>query len=236
MAKIPAHYQDKPELVAHVVEARRVQMETEDTEFAIEWLMSESGMSLTSARNVLENQTFQYVALYPEGHPGLEAIRAEQRIKSKRSYEMSKLRPQIIDRDNGRCRNCDKRVKGIDATIDHKDPEGPATLENLHLLCRACNTLKGKRTWEEFLAAQAEWRAGVERRQNARPDIICRQTGLSIKGRSWKESGCLTPDLCPHVGECDNGQYAEWARGMDEWVEHAYDFDVDSQDNDTPAG
>ena len=220
MAQIPARFQDQPELVAQVIEARQVQMDTEDTAFAIEWLTQSSGMSLASATRALENETFQYVALYPPGHPGLEALRAEQRARSRRSYAMQKLRPQIIDRDDSRCQNCNKRVQGRDASIDHKDPEGPATLENLHLLCRACNTLKGKRTWDEFQQAEQQWRAGLERKQNARPDIICKQTGLSIKGRSWKESGCLTPDLCPHAGECDNGEYAKWAKERDDWLEN----------------
>ena len=127
MAKIPQQYTDQPEMVNAVIEARRIQMETEDTSFAIEWLMEHYPMSLNSATRVLEDETFLYVALYPEGHPGLEALRAEQRAKSRRSYNMKKLRPQIIDRDDSRCQNCNKRVKGGDATLDHKDPEGPET-------------------------------------------------------------------------------------------------------------
>ena len=236
MAQIPQRFQDQPELVAQVIEARQVQMDTEDTAFAIEWLTQSSGMSLASATRALENETFQYVALYPPGHPGLEALRAEQRAKSRRSYAMQKLRPQIIDRDDSRCQSCNKRVNGRDATIDHKDPEGQATLDNLHLLCRACNTLKGKRTWDEFQQAEQEWQAALERKQNARPDIVCKQTGLSIKGRSWKESGCLTPDLCPHAGKCDNGEYAKWAKERDDWLEnvqnmYAQEASRDGEDN-----
>ena len=219
MAKIPERYSDQPELVAAVIEARTVQMETEDTEFAIQWLMEKHPLSLASATRVLEDETFQYVALYPEGHPGLEAIRAEQRAKGRRSYALKKIRPSVIDRDDSRCQNCNKRVKGTDATLDHKDPEGPETLENIHLLCRGCNTLKGKRSWDEFQKAQADWQEALDERQNRRPDIICKQTGLSIKGRSWKESGCLTPDMCPSTGECDNGRYQEWAKEMDEALE-----------------
>ena len=196
MAKIPVHYADKPELVAALIEARIVQMKTEDTVFAIEWLMEHYPMSVSAAERVLEDETFQYVALYPEGHPGLDAIRAEQRAKGRRSYGLKKLRPQIIERDDSRCQNCNERVKGRNATIDHKDPEGPETLENLLLLCRKCNTLKGKRTWEDFQKATAEWRESVERSQRDRPDFICFNTGLSVKGRSWKEAGCESPSLC----------------------------------------
>ena len=110
MPKIPHYYADKPELVNAIIEARTVQMETEDTAFAIEWLMEHHPMSLTSAERALEDQTFRHPVLYPEGHPGLEAIRAEQRAKSRRSYQLKKLRPQIIDRDDSRCQNCNARV------------------------------------------------------------------------------------------------------------------------------
>ena len=228
MPKIPPYYADKPELVNAIIEARTVQMETEDTAFAIEWLMEHHNISLTSAERALEDQTFRHPALYPEGHAGLEAIRAEQRAKGRRSYQLKKLRPQIIDRDDSRCQNCNARVKGASATLDHKDPEGPSTLENLHLLCRKCNTLKGNQSWEEFQKKQEEWKTQIQERQNARPDFICKQTGLSVKGRSWKEAGCLSPDICRRSEECDNGKYATWAKQMDETIEAmhaAYDYD-----------
>ena len=176
-------------------------------------------MSVESATRALGDETFRYPALYPEGHPGLEAMRAEQRVKGRRAYRLAKLRPAIIDRDDGRCQACGKRVEGRDATLDHKDPEGSETLDNIHLLCKRCNTLKGKRTWEKFQKAEEEWRAGLEARQAARPDVICRQSGLSIKGRTWEESGCLSPDLCLISVECDNGGYAQLAKEMDERCE-----------------
>ena len=221
MLKIPDRYADQPELVAAVIEARTVQMETEDTAFAIEWLQAHHAMSIESAARVLEDKTFRYPALYPEGHPGLEAMRAEQRAKSRRSYRLKKLRPAIIDRDDGRCQACGKRVEGGDASLDHKDPEGPETLENIHLLCKRCNTLKGKRTWAEFQKAEKEWRTQLEARQAARPDVICKQSDLSIRGRTWEESGCLTPDLCILSGECDNGGYAEFEAERKEFIEYA---------------
>ena len=95
MAEIPQRYTDQPEMVAAIIEARRVQMETEDTAFAIEWLMEHYPMSLQSATRVIEDETFQYVALYPEGHPGLEAIRAEQRAKGRRSYNLKNSAPRL---------------------------------------------------------------------------------------------------------------------------------------------
>ena len=193
MPKIPHYYADKPELVNAIIEARTVQMETEDTAFAIEWLLEHHPISLTSAERALEDQTFRHPVLYPEGHPGLEAIRAEQRAKSRRSYQLKKLRPQIIDRDDSRCQNCNARVKGAGATLDHKDPEGPLTLENLHLLCRKCNTLKGNLTWEEFRKQQEEWQARLEERQNARLPISfaglksCTLTITKLRKMSFSE-------------------------------------------------
>ena len=85
MAKIPQQYTDQPEMVNAVIEARRIQMETEDTSFAIEWLMEHYPMSLNSATRVLEDETFLYVALYPEGHPGLEPRECS---RMKRSYTL----------------------------------------------------------------------------------------------------------------------------------------------------
>ena len=131
-------------------------METEDTAFALQWLTAHYPMSLMSAEKVLQDQTFRYPSLYPAGHPGLEALLAEQRAKGRRSYQLSKLRPQVIDRDDSRCQSCNKRVTGRDAALDHKDPEGPVSLDNIHLLCRRCNTVKGSRTWEEFKPKSTE--------------------------------------------------------------------------------
>ncbi len=65
--QVPARYVNEPTLVAAVIDARPVQMETEDTAFAIEWLMEHYPMSLTSAERVLQDETFQYASLYPEG-------------------------------------------------------------------------------------------------------------------------------------------------------------------------
>ena len=236
MAKLPQHYADQPELVAAIIDARRVQMETEDTSFAIEWLMEHHAMTLASATKALTDETFRHPALYPEGHPGLEALNAENRAKHRRSYNRQKLRPQVIERDGSRCQNCNKRVWGRDAQLDHKDPEGPETLDNLVLLCQRCNTIKGRRAWDEFQEAQHEWQKQLQARQNTRPDIICKQTGLSIRGRTWKESGCVSPDFCLLIGKCDNGDYDVWAKEMDERIEGMYAaYETDEEESD-PEG
>ena len=214
--KIPERYESQPELVAAIIEARRVRMETEDTAFAVEWLLDcHPKMSIDSATRVLNDETFRFVGLYPPGHPGLEAMKAERRAKGRRGYNLQKLRPQVIDRDGSRCQFCNKRVEGREAQLDHKEPEGPDTLENIHLLCSKCNVIKGKRSWDTFLTEEAEWRAGLERVQNARPDFTCKQTGLSVRGRSWADAGCLSPWFCKIIAECDNGGYEAFEAEMD---------------------
>ncbi len=216
---IPEYYRDQPELVKAVIEARQVQMETEDTAFAVEWLTQHYPMSIDSAERVLEDETFRYTTLYPKGHPELEALLAEQRVKSQRSYALRKLRPQVIERDSSRCQYCQQRVVGREATLDHKDPEGGETLDNIHLLCRKCNALKGRRSWEAFLKAEEEWRAHLQQQQDTRTDFTCKQTGLSVRGRSWKEAGCLSPQWCRMLQECDNGNQAAFEAGRDRLVD-----------------
>ena len=197
--KLPEYLSEQPDLVDAILEARRVQMETEDTSFAIEWLLEHHGITLASATKALRDETFRHPALYPKGHPGLDAINAENKAKNRRAYNRQKLRPCIIERDDSRCQNCNKRVWGREAQLDHKDPEGPETLDNLILLCQRCNLIKGRRTWDEFQEAQHEWREQLRVLQNARPDLACKKTGLSIKGRTWAEAGCLSPSAC--IGE-----------------------------------
>ena len=83
-------------------------------------------------------------------------------------------------------------------------------MENLLLLCRACNTLKGKRSWEEFQMEREEWQAQLEQRQNQRPDFTCERTSLSVRGRTWQEAGCINPNTCMRLKKCDNGREARF--------------------------
>ena len=198
MPKLPERFANNPALVAAVVEARQVELDTRDPAFAIEWLLEHSDMSVDSATRAIQDQTFRYPALYPAGHPGLDALMAEQRARSRRAYRLKKLRATVIDRDDGRCQGCHRRVEGRNATIDHKNPEGPETLDNLHLLCQSCNAIKGKHSWEDFQPHIAQ----LVEKQNTRPDFICKNTGLSVRGRTWREAGCNSPSACLGEGEC----------------------------------
>ena len=156
MAKIPGQYANQPELVNAVIEARRIQMDTGDTPLAIEWLMEHHPMSQPSATRVLEHATFQYVAMYPDGHPRLEGLTAELKERSGRSKINQGIRLQIIERDGEQCQHCSKPVTGQSRVLDRKDPAKSETLDNLHLVCRRCQRLKKERPWDEF---QRKWQA-----------------------------------------------------------------------------
>ena len=233
-AKIPKRYENSPELIDAVLHARKLQMQFGD-DAAIEYLVQNTPMmSEYSAIRCINDETFRYHAFYPKGHHGLQSLRAEQRVKGRRAEGLRKIRAQVIDRDNGRCQICGKRVWGAAATLDHKDPEGPETLENVHLLCRSCNTHKGRRSWSEFQESQGVFWELVKQQQNDRPDMICKITGLSVRGRNWKEAGCTTPDLCRQNWECDNGGYQEFAQQMDNDVEGMYlRYDIEFEKKNT---
>ena len=156
MAKIPGQYAKRPELVNAVIEARRIQMDTGDTPLAIDWLLEHHSMTLPSATRVLEHETFQYVAMYPEGHPRLAALTAELRERSQRSKITQGIRLQVIERDGNQCQHCRQPVTGYNSVLDRKDPAKSRTLDNLHLICRGCKRLKKEMPWDEF---QRKWQA-----------------------------------------------------------------------------
>ncbi|WP_051331003.1 HNH endonuclease [Aneurinibacillus terranovensis] len=59
------------------------------------------------------------------------------------------IRSAVLERDNYTCRYCDSK---IDLTLDHIYPEsrgGEATMDNLVVACRSCNSKKGSKTPEE---------------------------------------------------------------------------------------
>ncbi|MYD50480.1 MAG: HNH endonuclease [Dehalococcoidia bacterium] len=72
-------------------------------------------------------------------------INPETRRRDRKLRRQSqKKRPQVIKRDQGRCRHCGHCV-GEDGEIDHVMPiadGGTADLENLQLLCWSCHRTK----------------------------------------------------------------------------------------------
>ena len=58
------------------------------------------------------------------------------------------LRADVLHRDKFTCQHCGRKAPDVVLHIDHVIPEskgGPATLENLQVLCEACNMGKGNR-------------------------------------------------------------------------------------------
>ncbi|MGB9826054.1 MAG: HNH endonuclease, partial [Desulfofundulus sp.] len=80
---------------------------------------------------------------------------AQQKRRHRELYNNKALIQAIRERDKDRCRYCGRPVnwkdrKGPDgATYDYVDPNGPTSLENIVVACRACNAGKGQRTPEE---------------------------------------------------------------------------------------
>ena len=197
MSKLPKYVRDRKDAI---LKARSIQMEEIEgvDEIAMQALMEDTGMSLNSAERCLSDLTFKYKELYPAGHPGLDVLSAEIKNKGRRIENLRKIRAQVIKRDGSRCQNCNKRVYGRDAQLDHKDPEGPETLENVHLLCQSCNYLKCKMSWSKF---RVEW-AKLKKHQMKRENFKCENTGLFVRGRSWKEAGCIDPAYCKGEKKC----------------------------------
>lgn len=86
-----------------------------------------------------------------------EVVRNRQRLAKHRQAFLSDpgLRRALRHRDQDRCRYCNVSVNWNDrrgvlgATYDHVDPHGDATLGNLVVACRGCNSRKSNRTPQE---------------------------------------------------------------------------------------
>jgi 5-methylcytosine-specific restriction endonuclease McrA len=89
------------------------------------------------------------------------AVVKERRAKNTRKKDLlgdEFLVAQIIARDGYNCRFCGRRVRKTPLKdtrskdklhLEHLDPDGPNTFENVVVACVDCNTAKGKRTVEE---------------------------------------------------------------------------------------
>jgi len=84
------------------------------------------------------------------------------------------LKRQLRARDGDQCRYCGKTVNWLDrkgangATYDHIDPRGEATMENLVIACRGCNSSKRNRTPEQagMCLRQIGSRSDLDRKSN----------------------------------------------------------------------
>lgn len=150
MTRLPKQYDNQPELVNAIIEARRVQMDTGDTPSAIESLTQKIRISQASATRALEHETFQYIAMYPEEHSRVPALREELKQKSLQSHINQDLRLLVRQRDGDECHHCHRPITGYNSTLTKKDGSKDETLENLHLVCRKCRTLMRSMSWDNF--------------------------------------------------------------------------------------
>jgi superfamily II DNA or RNA helicase len=61
--------------------------------------------------------------------------------------ELSKLRQQVLQRDNGTCQACGAAGQGVKLELDHivsRDHGGGDAIDNLQILCSICNSLRFK--------------------------------------------------------------------------------------------
>jgi hypothetical protein len=72
-------------------------------------------------------------------------------------YNVRENRIKVYERDDYKCRYCDKQLTRFTATLDHVRPVaegGDNGLENLVTACLGCNSRKHKRPLGDFLAEQ----------------------------------------------------------------------------------
>lgn len=73
--------------------------------------------------------------------------RRRPRQRRWRGADRERVMRQVIDRDGEACALCGLSLPfgGHSVTLDHRDPDGPHTVENARRLCRSCNAAKGRR-------------------------------------------------------------------------------------------
>ena len=164
----------------------------------------------------------------------------EERWKDNRRKELYRSvepRRSVVERDGHSCRYCGQRVKFSDGvsrnggTYDHRDPDGPNTIENVVVACRGCNSDKGHRTPEEWVAAGGRTLLdppGSPSRPDLGPDLtpaeVATQAGPTPSRAGAHDSGRVglgevgpgsppSPDLGPPApafhGNGSNGHHHE---------------------------
>lgn len=109
-------------------------------------------------------------------HDFLEFNPSKAALKERREWDKTRkalysdhaLIAAIRDRDQDLCRYCGTVVSWTDrrgptgGTYDHVIPRGPATLENIVVACRRCNTKKNNRTPEQANMPLLPPRSGLD--------------------------------------------------------------------------
>ena len=81
---------------------------------------------------------------------------AEERAVQMRLPTYQTHKPELFGRQQGKCNGCQYPFHFRNLTVDHITPQskgGTDHIENLQLLCAACNSTKSNRTQEELIQA-----------------------------------------------------------------------------------
>jgi hypothetical protein len=180
-------------------------------------------------------------------------VKRERWARAKALHRDRSLCRRIQERDANLCRYCGVRVDWTDrrgkagGTYDHVDPDGPNTLENVVVACRACNGRKKDRTPAQAglrLLSVAELRLRLEAippvdDEPVRPPDLARSSSRDqVATRSRLGS---RPDSLAHACEAgtnQDGTRTEPSRpgsppgSPPPAAEH--DLDVDLLDDDPP--
>ena len=90
----------------------------------------------------------------PERTDNAEEISVQMRLPRYQTHK-----PELFGRQQGKCNGCQYPFHFRNLTVDHKTPQskgGTDHIENLQLLCAACNSTKGKGTQEELISRLKE--------------------------------------------------------------------------------
>ena len=91
-----------------------------------------------------------FAVVCQDGEYGVDSGATDQQIEG--VFVSPKL--VLYDQQNGRCNGCRIFLPPRNLEIDHIVPrakDGSDEIENLQLLCGACNSMKGSRTHDEFM-------------------------------------------------------------------------------------
>ena len=86
----------------------------------------------------------------PERTDNAEEIAVQMRLPRYQTHK-----PVLFGRQQGKCNGCQYPFHFRNLTVDHKIPQskdGTDHIENLQLLCAACNSTKGTGTQAELIA------------------------------------------------------------------------------------
>jgi len=117
------------------------------------------------------------------------------------------VRDAVRERDGDNCRYCgiianwNDRKGPTGATYDHVDPTGPASLDNIVVACRACNSKKGFKTPTMAGLVLLQVQSGADLDQNLDPDLNPFDTqeqdsgaGLKKQEQKISEPPAASPD------------------------------------------